>query len=223
MRHSLLAFAAPCVLTFVFACGAHEPNPKMAAETTPKTAAASPSDTANEASPGDPQGLATPASTDNGVTTAPPAPFTESQVLAIADAAHIAVITQGNLAVTKASDPRVKKFAQHAIAQHTDAKTRQDALVTKNKWTLEASPMSQDVTRRASTANGDLSSKSGKAFDRAYIALQLQEQRIAIAALDDKVLPSTKTPELRQLLMEVRSAIAERIQAGEELQTALGS
>jgi putative membrane protein len=156
---------------------------------------------------------------------APPAepPLSDAQVAAVADASHSAEIDAGKLAQAKAKDARVKKFAAMMVSHHSDAKKKQEKLLSKEKLAPAESPMSAKVKSDAENELASLKSATGADFDKAYVDLQIKMHEDTLNAIDTKLLPNVKDAGLKAQLEEFRPKVEEHLKQAKELQSSLGA
>ncbi len=155
----------------------------------------------------------------------PPAepPLSDPQIAAVADASHSAEISTSKLAQTKAKDARVKKFAAMMVSHHTDAKKKQDKLLTKEKLAPAESPVSAKVKSDAESGLASLKSATGGEFDKAYIDMQVKMHEDTLNAIDTKLLPNVQHADLKAQLQDFRPRVEDHLKQAKELQTNLAS
>jgi len=146
--------------------------------------------------------------------TAKQAPLDDAQIAAITAAANTAEIEQGRLAQEKAHDPRVRDFGAMMVDHHGEA--RQDQLRLSVEPTQGTD--SQRVQRDAEDALRSLKQKDGKDFDRAYLQLQIDQQRRVRDELQDQLLPSAKDPGLKAYLEDIKPKVESHLAQAERLQ-----
>jgi putative membrane protein len=88
----------------------------------------------------------------------------------------MAEVELGKLAVDKASNADVKKFAQRMVDDHSKANDELKALAGTKGITLPAGP---DAAQKAT--HDRLAKLSGPAFDRAYMQVMVQDHTKAVA------------------------------------------
>jgi putative membrane protein len=170
---------------------------------------------AAEASPpATPGAAAAPAPASAGVT--------DPRIASIVVVANQVDIEAGELARERASDPRVKEFAERMITDHGGVNQAAAELVGRLGVTPEPSPTSQQLKTGGDESRSALSGLSGAAFDRAYIAREVEFHRTVLDALDQTLIPSARNAELRQLLETTRPAVDAHLQHAERLQGELG-
>lgn len=161
-----------------------------------------------------------PSSTGGEPVTEPPitqqAPLEDAQIAAISDAANGGEVEQAKLALMKAKNPRVKKFAQLMIQHHGQAKVDQEKLVKR----LKLSPLENDVsTQLREDALAQIAVLQGEKqnFDRIYIHAQVEAHQKVLELLDKTLIPSTKDPELLALLQKMRPKVEAHLTEAREI------
>lgn len=114
-------------------------------------------------------------------------------------ATHLGEIHEAQLALTKATNPQVRDFAQAMIAQHTPALQREMQMASKlgamppmgatvdmagMRAVLMANPYSRPVVEGHMQAMQVLEAASGMAFDRAYMTRQVNAHAYALENMD---------------------------------------
>lgn len=152
-----------------------------------------------------------------------PAPLTDANIAAIVVAANSIDVENGKLAIERATDAEIRKFAQTMITDHTGVNTAAVDLVTRLKVTPVESPTSSALVASANETRASLAARSGLDFDRAYIANEVAYHRAVLSAVDDALIPSAQNAELRSLLVSVRPAFVAHLQHAESLQQRLAN
>lgn len=106
-------------------------------------------------------------------------------------------IQSSQLAMQKATDPKVKEFATMMVKDHTMASAKVKALATKKGMTLPAS-----LDERHMKMLTELKDDSGKEFDESYMNMQEAAHKQAVA-LFEKTSKDAKDPEVRALATEI--------------------
>jgi putative membrane protein len=200
----IVALAA--VLAFAAACGDSDADTQAAADSTTTTTAAPATDAATPA-----PAAAAPAST-----------VTDPQIAAIVVAANDVDIAAGNLARERASDQRVKDFAQRMITDHTGVNKAATDLVTRLGVTPEPNATSQKLTSDGEASRTTLQGQSGAAFDKAYVDQEVAYHQAVLDAIDQTLIPSAQNAELKALLEQTRPAVAAHLDHARQLKTQLG-
>jgi putative membrane protein len=150
---------------------------------------------------------------------AKPDTLNDEQIASITDGANSAELEQGKIARLKSKDHDVQHFAARMIAAHEEAKKNQDKLDLK---TADSALGNTFGTEAASTMN-TLKSAEGTAFDKAYIDEQVDEQQKMLDALNDKLIPNVKNPDLKAYLNQILPHVAQHLKAAETIQKALAA
>lgn len=137
--------------------------------------------------------------------------------------AHIAVtanaidVDLAKLAKSRAKDPKVLRFAQTMIDDHTAVNERAAALAKRLGVTPQDNAVSQQLWKGAETSRGRLETLTGAKFDRAYMEREVGYHKAVLDALDQTLIPGATNAELRSLLEEVRPAIAAHLKVAESI------
>jgi len=92
----------------------------------------------------------------------------------------MAEVALGKLAQGKATDPKVKEFADMMVMDHSKANDELMALAKSKNITLPDS-----VSMDEKKAMEDLSKKSGKDFDKAYVDLMVDDHKKDVKEFED--------------------------------------
>ena len=107
----------------------------------------------------------------------------ESSSSFVVDAANggMAEVELGKLGQEKASSQKVKDFAKMMVEDHTGVNGEVKALAAKKNITLPA-----DITQDKKDKAADLSKKTGKDFDKAYMDVMVDEHESTISMFEKK-------------------------------------
>lgn len=147
---------------------------------------------------------------------------TDPQIADIVVAANEVDVAAGELAQSRATDPRVQQFAQRMVTDHTGVNQQASQLVQRLGVTPEPSPTSQQLRQGGEQNRSRLQGLRGAEFDRAYIEHEVAYHQQVLDAIDDTLLPSAQNAELRALLEQVRPAIEAHLQLAQQIQGSLG-
>src|SRR5262249_52429954 len=132
--------------------------------------------------------------------TSPAATPTDPQIAMIAVTADNVDIDAGKLAATKASDPKVKDFANTMIRDHTSVNKKATNLAKKLKITPEESDTSRSLKSGGDATLEKLRGLSGAEFDKAYIDNEVTYHESVATVVDETLIPNAKNAELKALL-----------------------
>lgn len=146
----------------------------------------------------------------------------DAQIAAIVVTANQVDVDASKLALQRARNPEVKKFADRMVSDHQGVNKQAVALAT----TLRVTPREND-TSRALKAGGDknvakLKTLSGASFDKAYIDNEVVYHTQVLEALDKTLIPGASNSELKALLVKVRPAFVAHLEHAKQIQASLG-
>jgi putative membrane protein len=144
---------------------------------------------------------------------------TDPQIAMIAVTADNVDIEAGKLAASKASNPKVKEFADLMVRDHTSVNKKATALAKKLKVTPEESDTSRSLKSNGAQTREKLRGLSGAEFDKAYIDNEVTYHELVAKVLDDTLIPNTKNAELKALLESAAPVFASHLKHAKELQS----
>ena len=133
--------------------------------------------------------------------------LSDAEVASVAVVANQIDINYGEIAKKKSKNADILKFAQTMINDHTAVIAQAAALVKKLGVTPQDNAVSQKLLADAEKTKKTLRSKSGKAFDKAYIDNEVTYHKAVIAAVEGLLIPETENKELKTLLENVVPAL----------------
>ncbi|MCU7549203.1 DUF4142 domain-containing protein [Chitinophagaceae bacterium LB-8] len=146
------------------------------------------------------------------------AKLSDAEVASVAVVANQIDISYAELAKEKSKDAEVLNFAQTMINDHKAVIGQAVALVTKLKVTPKDNATSQKLLSDAEKTKNMLRSKSGKAFDKAYIDNEVAYHKAVIAAVEGLLIPEAENKELKDLLQNVVPALKTHLEHATMLQ-----
>ncbi|HEX3887994.1 MAG TPA: DUF4142 domain-containing protein [Phenylobacterium sp.] len=124
----------------------------------------------------------------------------DAQIAHIAYTAGVVDVAAGKQALAKSKDKAVRDFAQEMVRDHTAVNDQALALVKKLGVTPQDNPTSQGLAKGGADELKRLSTLSGAAFDKAYVANEVAYHKTVNGALATVLIPNAKNPELKSLL-----------------------
>ncbi len=146
---------------------------------------------------------AAPAAEAAGTASSTPA-LTDAQIAAVVVTANAIDVANGELALARSENDRVRTFAQSMVGDHRAVNASAGELVERLGVTPEENDVSRGLQSEAEQTRARLSALEGAAFDRAYIENEVAYHRAVLDALDGLLLPNATHPELRQALTDAR-------------------
>jgi putative membrane protein len=145
--------------------------------------------------------------------------------LADDEIASVAVVANQNdigfagIAQKKSKNAEILGFAKTMAADHQSVINQAVALVTKLKVTPKDNAVSRKMAADAKKTEKLLNSKSGAAFDKAYIDNEVAYHKAVISALENVLIPSAQNGELKALLQSVVPAFKTHLEHAEMVQS----
>jgi len=133
--------------------------------------------------------------------------LSDPEVASVAVVANQIDISYGEIAKGKSKNEDILKFAETMINDHKAVIAQAAALAKKLGVTPKDNAVSQKLLADAEKTKKMLRSKSGKAFDKAYIDNEVAYHKAVIAAVEGLLIPETDNGELKSLLQNVVPAL----------------
>ena len=143
--------------------------------------------------------------------------MTESDVVAVVQAANEGEVQHGQAAGSKASADEVRAFAQMMVTDHTGSSNR----ISRIGITPSENETSRTLRQNARQTLDALNSYSGAAFDRQYMQSQIDVHQWVLTALDSSLIPGARNPELREQLTSMRANVAMHLQRARQIRDGL--
>jgi putative membrane protein len=115
----------------------------------------------------------------------------------------------------------VRAFAQMMVADHTSALNATRGVMDRGGINATDNNISTTLRSNAQTTVTNLATYSGMAFDRTYMQTQVDLHAWLLRQLDNALIPSARTPELRNLLQTQRTAVAAHLDRARQITGAL--
>jgi putative membrane protein len=153
--------------------------------------------------------------------TAPPN-LTDPEVAHVAVTANAIDIDAAKFAQTRVHHADVRQFTATMIADHSAVNAQAGALAARLGVTPADNGVSRSLQEGAAAARRTLEQLHGDAFDRAYMDREIAYHQAVLDALDSLLIPTTENADLKQLLVDVRPAIAAHLAHAREIRATFG-
>ena len=152
-----------------------------------------------------------------------PAPSgpTDANIAAILLAANNTDISYARLAPSRAQSQAVKDFAQRMLTDHTGVLQLVNDLLSKIELTPEDNATSLDFRDESAAKRDILRELSGHMFDTTYIANEISYHTKLLASIDNTLLPNARNVQLKQLIANIRPAVAAHLAHAQQVRTGL--
>lgn len=148
--------------------------------------------------------------------------LSDAEIAAIVVAANAIDVGYGEIARERATDERVREFAETMIRDHTAVNRSAGELVGRLGVTPQPNDVSRSLEASAAETREMLQNAPGAEFDRSYIANEVAYHRTVLDALDNLLVPNATNAELKETLTGVRPAFEAHLRHAESLQQSLG-
>ena len=147
--------------------------------------------------------------------------LSDGQIVNVVSTANTGEQELARLALEKATNPKVKEFAQMMLDDHTTLDSDAKGLAGRENLAPVPSDASAALEKDVKSKLEDLSKKTGDDFDKAYIDANIDAHKKVITAVDDVLIPQAKDAALKQMLMEARPKLVGHRDHAEALRKSL--
>ena len=144
--------------------------------------------------------------------------LSDAEVASVAVVANQIDVDYAQIAKKRSKNEDVLKFAETMTSDHKAVIAQAAALVKKLGVTPKDNAVSQKLLTDAEKTKKMLRSKSGQAFNKAYIDNEVAYHKAVIAAVKDLLIPETENKELKDLLQNVVPALKTHLEHAEMVQ-----
>jgi putative membrane protein len=145
---------------------------------------------------------------NNQVTTTSTTPLTDAQAMTVLVTANQGEIMEAQIALTRATNPAVKAFAQTMITDHTAALQREMALASQlGLSTTASSSTSTMLQQQAAAESQQLQSVSTSSFDLTYMCMQIRDHAEVLQIIDTQLARSNLSAQVRDEVALVRASV----------------
>ena len=144
--------------------------------------------------------------------------LTDPEIASVAVVANQIDMAYADIAIAKSKDTSILDFARTMKRDHQAVIDQAVALVTKLGVTPKDNAVSQSLLSGAEKTKQMLNSKSGKAFDKAYIDNEVAYHKAVISTVEGVLIPEAQNAELKALLQKVVTLLKAHLSHAEMLQ-----
>jgi putative membrane protein len=149
-------------------------------------------------------------------------PLTDAEILGVVLTANEGEVMMADQAVRKATSKDAKDFAMMMKTHHTQGVTKTKSVATKTKLATADSDLSSFLKSDTDKTIKDLrDNKEGHEFDVAYIDAQVAAHKAVLAAIDNRLVPSAQSSDVKSLVNETRRTVTDHIAKAEDVQKKL--
>jgi putative membrane protein len=145
----------------------------------------------------------------------------EPEIAALVTVANEGEVQQGQAASSRATNADVRAFAQMMVTDHTNALATARDTFNRTAITPADNSISNTLRENSATTVRNLETYTGAAYDRMYMRTQVDLHSWLLRQLDNNLIPSARTPELRTLLQTQRGAVAAHLDRAQSILSGL--
>ncbi|HEU4565020.1 MAG TPA: DUF4142 domain-containing protein [Gemmatimonadaceae bacterium] len=146
--------------------------------------------------------------------------LTDENIFALLDTTYALSMQMDSLARARAADPRVKAYA--ARSMQDDQLLRRGALAERDRLSITPALPDKDPIEDHAKAMRELSGKSGKEFDEAYLDRSIGMHQELLDEVDDALEGRTTGP-VRTFLRQARANIEGDVKSAKALKDSIGT
>ena len=147
----------------------------------------------------------------------------DANVVAIILAANNTDLSYARLVPARARSPEVKAFAQRMTTDHTILNARINDIAARNGITAVDDAISLDFRDHSAARRDVLRELDGARFDSTYAANEVLYHEELLAAIDNVLLPSVRTAELREFVMNLKPAVSAHLAHAEQVRATIAA
>jgi len=142
----------------------------------------------------------------------------QADIVDIVAAINVGEIQAANIALKKAQNPEVKKFAQQMHTEHDNLNKEIMNLDVKLGIPDDRSARSMMIKEKNEYTLGRLKDKTGAEFDKTYIQDQVMMHKLALETLEHSLIPSAKDAKLKTALQKARESVIKHLKHAQSLE-----
>jgi len=144
--------------------------------------------------------------------------LTDPEVASVAVVANQIDISYAEIAKAKSKNDDILQFAQTMANDHKAVIDQAVALVKKLGVTPKDNDLSKKLLAGAEKTKKTLNSKSGDAFNKAYIDNEVSYHKAVISTVENVLIPDAENKELKDLLQNVVPTLKAHLEHAEMVQ-----
>lgn len=147
--------------------------------------------------------------------------LTDPEIASVAVTANQIDVDYAAIAQKKSKDAAILRFAKTMQDDHNAVIKMATDLAKKLGVTPETNSMTKSLLDGAQKTSKDLNSKSGKAFDKAYIDNEVAYHDAVINAVENVLIPQTQNAELKALFVQIMPTLKAHLEHAKLVQKEL--
>ena len=144
--------------------------------------------------------------------------LSDAEIASVAVVANQVDIDAARLAQQKSKDAAILDFAKTMISDHQSVIDQASALVKRLGVTPQDNAVSKQLITGAEKAMKGLKSKSGSAFNRAYVDNEVAYHQAVISTVEGKLIPEATNAELKDFLQSALPVLRTHLEHAQMVQ-----
>ncbi|PJJ74516.1 putative membrane protein [Thermoflavifilum aggregans] len=149
--------------------------------------------------------------------------LTDPEIASVAVTANQVDIAYARIALQKSHNPDIRNFAETMQRDHQSVIKQATSLVQKLHVTPKDNEVSRSLRNQEQKTSQELRSKTGHAFDQAYISNEVAYHQAVIQTVEDVLIPEAQNADLKGLLQQVLPILKEHLQHAQSIAEKLGA
>jgi putative membrane protein len=147
--------------------------------------------------------------------------LSDAQILHVAYTANAGEVSEGQVAVTRATATAVQDFAQMMVSDHTAAANAVTSLATSSGIGTVTNDVSVTLSAKSQGELVTLNGVSASQFDMVYMEEQVQDHRDVLELFDGTLIPEAQNADVRTLLESMRATVQSHLSLAEDISESL--
>jgi len=154
-------------------------------------------------------------------------PFSDAPQMTDAEIIHVArTLNQGEIdtskpAVEKASNAKVREFAQRMVSDHQKEIQNLEREAREARLTPLPNDTSSKLQKKTQEMTVKLKTQEGQEFDKTYMKGQIKLHEQALSKLDDTLIPAAQNGRIRGYLTQMRTIVNQHLIEAKSIEQSL--
>jgi putative membrane protein len=148
--------------------------------------------------------------------------LTDANISSVAMTYNTGEVQAAELAMTRATNPAVRSFAQMMERDHAEANRQLSAILSSKNIQPAPSSVTTDIQNLDRSTMASLQSRTGADFDRTYMDSEISHHQWVINQLDSAMIPQAREGALRDYLKAGRDLESKHLQEAQRIRASLG-
>ncbi len=143
--------------------------------------------------------------------------LTDGEIVKVVLTLNEGEIAAGELAFQQSTDPDIRSFANMLVSEHKKNLKTTNNFATANGLELNVTETSKTLFEDAAKSTRELKASGTGLFDRNYLDQQVTMHQNALTLLDESLIPSVDSAELRNHLLNTRKSVETHLKRAKAL------